>query len=64
MSRVRIEEKLIVLRKEAELRSSNRFHAEVAKLPLFNGKASKIRESMIVCKLYIKIKIREMIIEK
>ena len=64
MNRVRIEEQLIVLRKEAESRSSNRFHTEIANLPLFNGKASKIRESIIVCKLYIRMKIREMIIKE
>ena len=45
----------MVLRREAELRLNNGFYAEITKLSLFNGKVSKIKRFVIVCKLYMKI---------
>ena len=53
-----------MLRREAKLRSSNWFYVEVAKLLLFDWKASKFEEFVIACKLHIKIKTREMLVEK
>jgi len=61
---MRIQKQLIVLRREAKLRSSNWFYVEMAKLLLFDWKASKFEEFVIACKLHIKIKTREMLVEK
>ena len=54
----------MVLRREAELRPNNGFHAEITKLSLFNGKVSKIKRFVIVCKLYMKMRMREMMVKE
>ena len=44
--------------------SGPRFIGKVTKLPTFDGEASKIREFVIVCKLHIRMKIKEKSVEE
>jgi len=37
---------------------------DVAKPPTFNGKAKKITDFLIACKLFIKIKMRDVVVEE
>jgi len=37
---------------------------EVAKLQVFNGTIGKVSELIIACKLYIRMKMREEVVEK
>ena len=37
---------------------------EVAKPPMFNGEVGRVGEFIIVCRLYLRIKMREVTIEK
>jgi len=39
-------------------------HIEVAKPPVFNREAEKIGEFIIVCRLYLKMKMREAMVEE
>ena len=49
----------------AELSKSNiRSNVDVAKLPIFNGEAEKIADFLIACKLFIKIKIRDVVVKE
>ena len=49
----------------AELSQSNtRSNVDVAKSPIFNGEAEKIADFLIACKLFIKIKIRDVVVKE
>jgi len=37
---------------------------KVAKLPVFNGEVGKIRGFIIACRLYLRMKIREAMVEE
>jgi len=37
---------------------------EMAKLPIFNGKAGKIEGLITACRLYLRMKMREAIVEE
>ena len=39
-------------------------HMEVAKLAIFNGKAGRVGEFITACRLYIKMKLRENMVEE
>ena len=45
-------------------RSNTRFNSEVAKPPLFDREASKVVESIMACRLYIKIEIMNVAIKE
>lgn len=49
----------MTLRKKAEPKLSNGFQVEIAIPSLFDREARKVGEFIIVCKLYLKIKIRK-----
>ena len=44
--------------------SNTRSNTEVAKLPKFNKKAGKIKGFIIVCKLYLRMKIKKIPVEE
>ena len=44
--------------------SNTESHIEVAKPPVFNREAGKIGEFIIVCRLYLKMKMREAMVEE
>ena len=49
----------------AELSQSNtRSNIDVAKLPTFNREIEKIADFLIACKLFIKIKIRDVVVKE
>ena len=48
----------------AEEESNTEPNIKVAKLPMFNGDTSRIGEFVIVCRLYLRIKMRGTIVEK
>jgi len=58
-----MQELLTILKKRAELKPSHGFQAEVATLLLFDGEASKVGGFVTVCKLYLRMKMRETIIK-
>ena len=39
-------------------------HMEVAKLAIFNGEAEKVRGFVIACRLYLRMKMKEAIVEE
>jgi len=43
---------------------NTRSNVDVAKPPTFNRKAEKIADFLIACKLFIKIKIRDVVVEE
>ena len=45
-------------------RPNTRLNIEVAKSQTFNGEASKVSGFLIVCKLYIRIRIRDVAVEE
>ena len=45
-------------------RPNTRSNVEVAKPQTFNGKAEKVSEFLTACRLYIRIRMREVIIEE
>jgi len=49
----------MTLRKKAEPKLSNGFQVEIAIPSLFDREARKVGEFIMVCKLYLKIKIRK-----
>jgi len=49
---------------EAMEESNIRFNIKVAKPPIFNGKAEKVGGFITVCRLYLRIKLRETIVEE
>ena len=53
----------MVLRRGAKLRPSNEFYIKVAKLPLFDREASKVRGFIMACRLYINMRMRKMTVE-
>jgi len=58
---------LIITQGEKEMiipRSNTRFNSEVAKPPLFDREASKVVESIIAYRLYIKIEIMNVAIKE
>jgi len=48
----------------AAAKPNTRSNVDVAKLPTFNGKAEKIADFLIAYKLFIKIKIRDVVVEE
>jgi len=48
----------------AVLQSNTRSNIKVAKPQTFNGKVEKILDFLIVCKYYIRMKIRDTVVEK
>ena len=50
--------------KEAMKESNTRPNIKVAKLPIFNGEVGKVGDFIIVCKLYLRIKLRGAIVEE
>ena len=44
--------------------SNTESHIKVAKPPVFNREAGKIGEFIIVCRLYLKMKMREAMVEE
>jgi len=51
-------------KRRAELRPSNRFWVEIVTPLLFDGKASKVGDFVIVYKLYLRIRIKELTVEE
>jgi len=51
-------------KRKAELRPSNRFWVEIVTPLLFDGKASKVGDFVIVYKLYLRIRIKELTVEE
>ena len=50
---------------EREMMGSNMgLHIEVAKPAIFNGEAGKVGGFVTTCRLYLRIKMREVIVEK
>jgi len=45
-------------------RSNMEFHMEMAKLLVFSGKAERVGEFIIVCKLYLRMKMRGATVEE
>jgi len=45
-------------------RPNTRSNIEVAKLQTFNGEISKVSEFLILYRLYIRMRIREVLVEK
>ena len=39
-------------------------HINVARPAIFNGEVGKVREFVIICRLYLRMKMREMTVEK
>ena len=39
-------------------------HIEMAKPPVFNGEAGRVGEFIIACKLYLRMKMREVLVEE
>ena len=58
------EEEIEIKASRLNTRSNTRSNVEVAKLPIFNGDVSKIADFIIVYKLYIRMKIRKVLVEK
>ena len=54
----------MVVTREGNVSLEPRFMREVAKLSTFDGEASKVREFITVCKLYIRMRMREKLVEK
>ena len=50
--------------REAMKESNTRPNIKVAKLPIFNGEVGKVGDFIIVCKLYLRIKLRGAIVEE
>jgi len=46
------------------LRPNTMSNIEVVKLPTFNGNAIKVLEFIMACKLYIRMRIRDVLVEK
>ena len=44
--------------------SNMRPHIEVAKPAIFNGEAGKVRGFVTVCRLYLRMKMREVMVEE
>ena len=53
---------LRVLKRKAKLKPNNGFQTEVTKLSLSNRKVVKVGEFITVCKLYLKMIMRKMIV--
>ena len=49
--------------KEA-MESNMRSQMEIVKLPVFNGEAGRVGEFITTCKLYLRMKIREAMVEE
>jgi len=43
---------------------NTRSYMEVAKLPIFNGKARQVLEFLTACRLYIRIRIRNTVVKE
>ena len=54
----------MVVTREGNVSLEPRFMREVAKLSTFNGGASKVRGFITVCKLYIRMRMREKSVKK
>jgi len=50
--------------KRAEPKPSNVFQAEMTTPPLFNREASKVEGFVMVCKIYLRIRIRRSTVEE
>jgi len=61
---VRIQKLLIILKKRAKPKSNHRFQGEMVILSLFDRKASKVEEFVTVCKLYLKMRMRGLIVKE
>ena len=59
-----MQELLMILKRKAKLKPSYEFQAKVAILPSFNRKANKVREFVTVYKLYLRIRMEEIIVEE
>ena len=55
---------LVMLNKRAEQKPSNRSQAEIATISLFDRKASKVEDFMTTCKFYLRMEMREIIVEE
>ncbi len=51
-------------REEAVLELNTRFNIKVAKLPTFNRDTSKVLEFLMVYRLYIRMRMRNTLVEK
>jgi len=54
----------MILRKEAEPKHSNKSQVEIAILFLSNREASKVGGFVMACKLYVRMRMKEIIVEK
>ena len=60
---VQIQALLAIVKEETTGGPNTRFSIEVAKLLVFNGKAGKVGGFITVCRLYLRMKIKEATIE-
>jgi len=51
-------------KKTTILRSNIRFNSEIAKLPTFDRDTNKVTGFVITCKLYIRIRIKKVLVKK
>lgn len=60
---------LLVERKEEEgevvvLRPNTRLNVDIAKPPTFNWNATKVSEFIMACRLYIRMRMRDVLVKK
>ena len=54
----------MVVTKESNVSLEPKFIKKVIKIPIFDRKVSKVRRFIIVCKLYIRMRMREESVEE
>ena len=61
---VRIQKLLIILKRRAKPKPNHRFQGEIVTLSLFDRKASEVEEFVAVCMLYLKMRMRRLIVKE
>ena len=52
------------MKRRAKPKPNHRFQGEIVTLSLFDREASKVEEFIAVCKLYLKIRMRRLIVKE
>ena len=55
---------IIILKRKAKPKPNHRFQGKMVTLSLFDRKASKVEEFVTVCKLYLKMRMRGLIVKE